>query len=188
VLTRGDRRRNEKLIRLRSIVRRDFAILGVDLASAKQAAALTDHDSVVLGRRMFAGDAWVIDDILDWAAPISAAAGFAGIVLGCEPTGHRWKPLLDRARAHGIELACVNPMLVHRGREEEDFTRDRSDFKDATIIAKKVPSCAATCPINSTGTGAGCGTSAPDATTRSSPPAPPARACATCSSVLGRPC
>jgi transposase len=29
-------------------------------------------------------------------------------------------------------------MLVHRGREEEDFTRDRSDFKDATIIAKKV--------------------------------------------------
>jgi hypothetical protein len=29
-------------------------------------------------------------------------------------------------------------MLVHRGREEEDFTRDRSDFKDATIIAKRV--------------------------------------------------
>lgn len=138
VLTRGDRRRNEKLSRLRSIVRRDFAILGVDLASAKQAAVLTDHDSVVVGRRMFTGDAWVIDDILDWATPIATAAGFAGVVLGCEPTGHRWKPLLSRARAHGIELACVNPMLVHRGREEEDFTRDRSDFKDATIIAKKV--------------------------------------------------
>jgi hypothetical protein len=138
VLTRGDRRRNEKLTRLRSIVRRDFAVLGVDLASAKQAAVLTDHDSVVVGRRMFTGDAWVIDDILDWAGPIAAAAGFAGIVLGCEPTGHRWKPLLDRARARGVELVCVNPMLVHRGREEEDFTRDRSDFKDATIIAKKV--------------------------------------------------
>lgn len=138
VLTRGDRRRNEKLIRLRSIVRREFAILGVDLASAKQAAVLTDHDSVVVGRRMFTGDAWVIDDILDWAAPAAAAAGFAGVVLGCEPTGHRWKPLLDRARARGTELVCVNPMLVHRGREEEDFTRDRSDFKDATIIAKRV--------------------------------------------------
>ena len=98
VLTRGDRRRNERLSRLRSIVRRDFAVLGVDLASAKQAAVLTDHDSVVLARRMFAGDAWVIDDILDWAAPIAGAGGFAGIVLGCEPTGHRWKPLLDRAR------------------------------------------------------------------------------------------
>jgi hypothetical protein len=29
-------------------------------------------------------------------------------------------------------------MLVHRGREEEDFTRDRSDFKDSTIIARRV--------------------------------------------------
>jgi transposase len=137
-LTRGDRRRNERLARLRAIVRRDYAVLAVDLAAAKQAAALTDHDSVVLARRMFPGDAWVIDDILDWAAPLAAEAGFAGIVLGCEPTGHRWKPLLDRARARGIELVCVNPMLVARGREEEDFTRDRSDFKDATIIAKKV--------------------------------------------------
>lgn len=138
VLTRGDRRRNERLVRLRSIVRRDYAVLAVDLASAKQAATLTDHDSVVVGRRMFLGDAWTIDEILDWAEPIAAEAGFAGIVLGCEPTGHRWKPLLDRARARGVELVCVNPMLVHRGREEEDFTRDRSDFKDATIIAKKV--------------------------------------------------
>ena len=138
VLTRGDRRRNERLSRLRSIVCREFAIVAVDLASGKQAAAVTDHDSVVLGRRMFTGDAWVIDDILDWALPIATKAGFAGVVLGCEPTGHRWKPLLDRARARGVELVCVNPMLVHRGREEEDFTRDRSDFKDATIIAKKI--------------------------------------------------
>jgi transposase len=137
-ITRGDRRRNERLARLRSIVRRDFAIVAVDLASGKQAVAVTDHDSRVLGRRMFTGDAWVIDDILDWAEPIATAAGFAGVVLGCEPTGHRWKPLLDRARARGVELVCVNPMLVHRGREEEDFTRDRSDFKDATIIAKKI--------------------------------------------------
>jgi transposase len=137
-LTRGDYRRNERLARLRSVVRRDYAVVAVDLASAKQAAVVTDHDSRVLGRRMFAGDAWVIDQILDWAGPIAAKAGFAGVVLGCEPTGHRWKPLLDRARARGVQMVCVNPMLVHRGREEEDFTRDRSDFKDATIIAKRM--------------------------------------------------
>lgn len=137
-LTRGDRRRNEKLTRLRSIVRRDLAIVGVDLASAKQAAVVADHDSVTLGRRMFDGDPWVIDEIIDWALPIAAEAGFAGIVVGCEPTGHRWKPLLERCRTRSIDLVCVNPMLVHRGREEEDFTRDRSDFKDSTIIARRV--------------------------------------------------
>lgn len=137
-LTRGDRRRNEKLMRLRSIVRRDLAIVGIDLASAKQAAVVADHDSVTLGRRMFDGDPWVIDEIIDWAAPIAAEAGFAGIVVGCEPTGHRWKPVMERCRARGVEVVCVNPMLVHRGREEEDFTRDRSDFKDSTIIARRI--------------------------------------------------
>ena len=137
-LTRGDRRRNEKLMRLRSIVRRDLAIVGIDLASAKQAAVVADHDSVTLGRRMFDGDPWVIDEIIDWALPIAAEAGFTGIVVGCEPTGHRWKPVMERCRARGIEVVCVNPMLVHRGREEEDFTRDRSDFKDSTIIARRI--------------------------------------------------
>ena len=137
-LTRGDRRRNEKLARLRAIVRPDLAIVGIDLASAKQAAVVADHDSIALGRRMFIGDPWVIDDILDWALPIAVEAGFAGVVVGCEPTGHRWKPVLERCRARGVEIVCVNPMLVHRGREEEDFTRDRSDFKDSTIIARRV--------------------------------------------------
>ncbi|MFP5318889.1 MAG: transposase [Acidimicrobiia bacterium] len=137
-LTRGDRRRNEKLTRLRSIVRPDLAVVGIDLASAKQAAVVADHDSITLGRRMFAGDPWVIDEILDWALPIALEAGFVGVVVGCEPTGHRWKPVLERCRARGVEVVCVNPMLVHRGREEEDFTRDRSDFKDSTIIARRV--------------------------------------------------
>ena len=54
-LTRGDRRRNEKPPRLRSIVRPDLAIVAVDLASAKQAAVVANHDSMTLGRRMFEG-------------------------------------------------------------------------------------------------------------------------------------
>ena len=85
----GDRRRNERLVRLRSIVRRDYAIVVVESPGVGQAGCVVaDHDSIVLGRRMFSGDAPVIDDdILDWAEPIAAAAGSsAGVVLGCEPT------------------------------------------------------------------------------------------------------
>ena len=138
VLTRGDRRRNEKLTRLRSIVRRDYAILAVDLALAKQAAALTDHDSVVVGRRMFPGEAWVIDEVLDWAVPIAAAAGFAGVVLGCEPTGH---PLEATAgpgprprRGVGVrEPDAGAPRPGGRGLHPGPL-----GLQDATIIAKKV--------------------------------------------------
>ena len=77
-LTRGDRRRNERLVRLRSIVRRDYAIVAVDLASAKQAAVVADHDSIVLGRRMFSGDAWVIDDITGLGRTDRCRSGIRG--------------------------------------------------------------------------------------------------------------
>jgi transposase len=110
--------------------------VAVDLASAKQAAVVANHDSMTLGRRMFEGTPWCVDAVLDWAEPIARKAGFAGVVLACEPTGHRWKPLLDRARARGVELVCVQPMLVHRAREGEDFTKGRSDFNDSTLIAR----------------------------------------------------
>lgn len=95
-----------------------------------------DHDSVVLARRMFTGSAWCIDQILERAGPIAEQAGFAGLVLTCEPTGHRWKPLVVTARARRIPVVCVQPLLVRRAREGEDFTRNRSDLGDAVIIAR----------------------------------------------------
>ena len=49
-LSRGDKRRNAKLARLRELVPTDNAILGIDLADEKQAIVLTGHDSQVLAR------------------------------------------------------------------------------------------------------------------------------------------
>ncbi len=37
-----------------------------------------------------------------------------------------------------MTLVCVNPMLVGRAREAEDYTRDKSDDKDAMLIARLV--------------------------------------------------
>ena len=50
-LSRGDRRRNERLGGLREVVSKDLAVVGIDLADDKQAIVVTDHDSVVLARR-----------------------------------------------------------------------------------------------------------------------------------------
>jgi len=117
-------------------VGKDQAIVAVDLASQRQAAVVCDHDWVVLARRMFRGSAWCVSEILAWAGPVAAKAGFTGLVLACEPTGHRWKPLVVTARARQIPAVCVQPLLVRRAREGEDFTRSRSDFGDAVIIAR----------------------------------------------------
>jgi hypothetical protein len=43
-------------------------------------------------------------------------AGMDGLVLACEPTGRRWKPLVVTARARRIPVVCVQPLLVRRPR------------------------------------------------------------------------
>jgi transposase len=60
------------------------------------------------------------------------------VVVACEPTGHRWRVVAEHAIQLGLELVCVQPMLVRRAREAEDFTRDKSDAKDALLIARLV--------------------------------------------------
>jgi transposase len=46
---------------------------------------------------------------------------------------------LDQLAAeHGVALVCVQPLLVARAREGEDFTRNKNDNTDATVIARLV--------------------------------------------------
>jgi transposase len=64
--------------------------------------------------------------------------GSGGVVVGCEPTGHRWRVVGQLAAQRGMALVCVQPLLVGRAREAEDFTRDKTDDKDAVLIARLV--------------------------------------------------
>ena len=90
-VSRGDRNRNARLVRLRALVRVENAIVGIDLADAKQMVVVTDHDSKVLARRTFLCRAWDLGEALDWAAVQARARGFSGVTVACEPTGHRWR-------------------------------------------------------------------------------------------------
>lgn len=57
-LSRGDKRRNDRLARLRGLVPAGNAIVGIDLADEKQVIVVTDHDSRVLARRRVRAKAW----------------------------------------------------------------------------------------------------------------------------------
>jgi transposase len=135
-LSRGDLRRNARLDRLRRVISADRAVLAVDLADDKQVLVLTDHDSKVLARRTVRCRPWALDQALRWGLATARASGFASVVVACEPTGHRWRVVAEHAAGLGVELVCVQPMLVRRAREAEDFTRDKSDNKDALLIAR----------------------------------------------------
>ena len=135
-LSRGDRNRNGRLGRLRALLPAQHAIVGIDLADAKQAAVLCDHDSRVLARRRVSCRVWELGGLLDWAIERATAAGFASVTVACEPTGHRWRVLDQLAAERGLPLVCVQPLLVWRAREAEDLTWDKSDPKDAVVIAR----------------------------------------------------
>jgi transposase len=137
-LSRGDRRRNEKLARLRAVVTRESAVLAFDLAADKQVCALTDQDSRVLARRTVRCKAWELSQAVEWGLARAAEAGYSQVVVACEPTGHRWRVLDQIAAEHGVTLVCVQPLLVARAREAEDFTRNKNDDTDAMIIARLV--------------------------------------------------
>ena len=135
-VSRGDRNRNARLARLRELVPLENAIVGIDLADRKQMVVVTDHDSRVLARRTFRCRAWDLGVALDWAAERATAKGFAGVTVSCEPTGHRWRVLGQLAGDRSMPFVCVQPMQTSWARRSEDLTFDKTDDKDAVLIAR----------------------------------------------------
>ena len=122
-LTRGDRNRNRKIGLLREVVRRDRAVLA-------------DHEGRVLARKTVRVKAHQLGGLVEWAAGRAARAGFGGLVVACEPTGHRWKALMGLADGAGAGFVCVQSLAVARAREGDDYTRDKTDHRDAYLIGK----------------------------------------------------
>ena len=115
-VSRGDRNRNARLVRLRELVPVTNAIAGIDLADNKQMVVVTDHDSKVIARRTFRCRAWDLGAALDWAAGRARASGWAGVTVSCEPTGHRWRVLgqlaADRAGVVRVRAAAGHVVVA----------------------------------------------------------------------------
>ena len=135
-VSRGDRNRNARLARLRELVPLSNAIVGIDLADTKQMVVVTDHDSRVLARKTFRRKAWDLGVALDWAAEQAASKGFVGVTISCEPTGHRWRVLGQLAADRQMPFVCVQTLQTVWARRSEDLTFDKTDDKDAILIAR----------------------------------------------------
>jgi transposase len=97
---------------------------------------VTDHDSKVLARKTFRCRAWDLGTALDWAAQRASAAGYTAVTVACEPTGHRWRVLGQLAADRGMPFVCVQPAMTSWSRRAEDLTHDKTDDKDAVLIAR----------------------------------------------------
>ena len=135
-VSRSDRRRNARRERLRGLLPRDGAVLGIDLGEGKQALALVDHDVRVLWRRTARVRAHELGGLVDDAVAAAAGAGMAGVTVACEPTGPRWMQVQRLCAERGLALVCVQPLVSHIAREQEDYTPHKRDEPDAVLVAR----------------------------------------------------
>jgi transposase len=134
--TRGDRRRNARRERLRAILPRGGAVIGIDLAEDKQALAVADHDVRVLARKTVRVKAFRLGEALDWAVAQARVKGFAHVAVACEPTGPRWLQVQRLCAERGLPLVCIQPLVSHIAREQQDFTPHKTDEADCVMIAR----------------------------------------------------
>ena len=135
-VSRSDRRRNARKERLRGLLPRDGAVVGIDLGEDKQALALVDHDVRVLWRKTVRVQAHRLGEALDEAVAAARAAGLAAVTVACEPTGPRWMQVQRLCAERGLDLVCVQPLVSHIAREQEDYTAHKRDESDAVLIAR----------------------------------------------------
>ena len=133
--TRGDRKRNARRERLRELLPRDGAVVGIDLAEDKQAIAVVDHDVRVLARKTVRVKAFRLGEALDWAVGQARGKGFAYVAVSCEPTGPRWLQVQRLCAERGLPLVCIQPLVSHIAREQQDYTTHKSDEPDCVMIA-----------------------------------------------------
>src|SRR6204780_5118672 len=106
-MTRGDRRRNARRERLRELLPRDGAVIGIDLAEDKQALAVIDHDVRVLARKTVRVKAFRLGEALDWAVAQARAKGVAQVAVAWEPTGPRWMQVRRLCAERGPPLGGI---------------------------------------------------------------------------------
>src|SRR5713226_9071304 len=134
--TRGDRRRNARREQLREMLPRDGAVIGIDLAEDKQAIAVIDHDVRVLARKTVRVKAFRLGEALDWAVGQARAKGFSLVTVACEPTGPRWLQVQRLCAERGLPLVCIQPLVSHIAREQQDYTTHKTDESDCVMIAR----------------------------------------------------
>ena len=134
--TRGDRKRNARRERLRGLLPRDGAVIGIDLAEDKQALAVIDHDVRVLARKTVKVKAFRLGEALDWAVAQAKVKGFAHVTVACEPTGPRWMQVQRLCAERGLPLVCIQPLVSHIAREQQDYTPHKTDESDCVLIGR----------------------------------------------------
>ncbi len=134
--TRGMRRRTAKLARRSEIVTRSALVAGIDIARKESVVVFVRAaDKARVGRLRVPTTPEGLAAIEGRGRQLAAQEGCDRLVLAMETTGHYWKILARTAGRLGVDYVTVQSFVVARARELDDLTRDKTDQRDAGLIA-----------------------------------------------------
>ena len=58
------------------------------------------------------------------------------MTVACEPTGPRWMQVQRLCAERGLPLVCIQPLVSHIAREQQDYTTRKTDESDCVMIAR----------------------------------------------------
>ena len=58
------------------------------------------------------------------------------MTVACEPTGPRWMQVQRLCAERGLPLVCIQPLVSHIAREQQDYTTHKTDESDCVLIAR----------------------------------------------------
>jgi transposase len=130
------RRRSERLARRRERLPADALIAGVDLGKRESVVMFVSAiDRRRLGTMRMATGAVGAEHLVSRAEELRARYGLGPLVVAMEPTSHFWKIVGRALERQGIPIVLVQSFIVAKARQLDDLTRDKTDLRDAGLIA-----------------------------------------------------
>ena len=112
-VTRGMRRRSEKMARRRDRLPADALIAGVDLAKKESVVVFVRaSDRARVGRLRVSSDRAGTERLVARGRELVAEQGSGPLVIAMEPTSHFWKPVARAADGAGVGYVLVQGFVV----------------------------------------------------------------------------
>lgn len=125
-------KQNQRILRINE----KTLVVGADIAKKIHVARAVDFRGIELGKECtFSNDQEGLMKLATWMKDLQQVQDKAEIIFGVEPTEHYWFPLAAFLQDKGIKVVLVNPHHVNKGKELEDNSQTKSDYKDAKVIA-----------------------------------------------------
>ena len=114
--------------------------VGVDIAKEKHVAVVFQPGGGASRPFSFTADREGFESFAAYLENQLAASGLQRMKVGMEATGHYWFTLAHFLGERSVPIVLVNPLHTKRMKEIHDNSPDKSDPKDAAIVAELVAS------------------------------------------------